>query len=134
MLAYEQNITVSSAERRLWDAYYRFKKMGLPKNLNERDFKRQMESLAHDRKVAGIAVLETVMMFKAVMLSAKSCPDENCQDLALTQAERDKLLQKLDAFAGDKMAWGVKAGQGTFEAAIASVREILEDSAYVSVP
>jgi CheY-like chemotaxis protein len=127
MLAYEQNITVSSAERRLWDAYYRFKKMGLPKNLNEADFKKQMESLAHDRKVAGMAVLQSVMMFKTVVLSAKLCPDENCQDLALTQAEREKLLQKLDAFAGDNMAWGVKAGQGTFEAAIASVREILED-------
>ena len=134
MLAYEQNITVSSAERRLWDAYYRFKKMGVPKNLNEIDFKRQMTSLAGDRKVAGMAVLEAVMMFKAVILSAKSCQDENCQELALTQAEREKLLLKLDAFAGDNMAWGVKAGQGTFEAAIASVREILEDPVYVSLP
>jgi len=134
MLAYEQNITVSSAERRLWDAYYRFKKIGLPKDLNEAAFKEQMANLANDRKIAGMAVLEAVMMFKKVILSAKACRDEDCQDLALTQAERDKLLQKLDAFAGDNMAWGVKAGQGTFEAAIASVREILEDPVYVSVP
>jgi hypothetical protein len=134
MLAYEKNITVSTAERRLWDAYYRFKKMGLPKNLNEIDFKNQMASLARDRKVANMAVLEAVMMFKKVILSAKTCQDENCQDLALTQAEREKLLQKLDAFAGDNMEWGMKTGQGTFEAAIASVREILEDSIYVSLP
>ena len=108
--------------------------MGLPKNLNEEDFKKQMSSLARDRKTSGMAVLASVMMFKKVILSAKSCQDENCQVLALTQAERDKLLQKLDSFAGENMAWGMKAGQGTFEAAIASVREILEDSAYVPVP
>ena len=93
-----------------------------------------MANLARDRKIAGMAVLEAVMMFKKVILSAKTCQDEDCQDLALTQAERDKLLQKLDAFSGDNMAWGIKPGQGTFEAAIASVREILEDPIYVSLP
>ena len=108
--------------------------MGVPRNLNEADFKKEMAILANDRKTSGMALLEAVMMFKKVLLSAKACQDENCQDLALTQAEREKLLQKLDSFAGDNMAWGMKPGQGTFEAAIASVREILEDSAYVSVP
>ncbi len=134
VLAYEQNITVSSAEKRLWEAYYRFKKMGVPKDLNENEFKKQMASLARDRKTAAMGVLESVMMFKKVILSAKGCDNENCQKLALTQSEREKLLKKLDAFAGDNMAWGMKAGQGTFEAAIASVREILEDSAYVPLP
>lgn len=132
MAAYERNIMVSSAERRLWEAYYRFRKMGIPKNLNEADFKAQMSSLARDRKTSGVALLEAVMMFKKVILSAASCRDENCQDLALTQSQREKLLQKLDGFAGDNMAWGIKAGQGTFEAAIASVREILEDPLFVS--
>lgn len=134
VIAYEQNIDVSSSERRLWDAYHRFKKMGLPGDLNENEFKRQMLALAQDRKTSGMAVLQAVMMFKTVLLSASACQDENCQGLALTSSERKKLLQRLDSFAGDNMAWGVKAGQGTFEAAIASVREVLEDSAYVSVP
>jgi hypothetical protein len=134
MVAYEQNIKVSYVERRLWDAYYRFKKIGRPRDLNENDFKTQMASLARDRKAAGMAVLESVMMFKKVLLSAKACQDETCRELALTQAERDKLLRKLDEFAGDNMAWGMKSGQGTFEAAIASLREVLEDSAYVSIP
>ena len=134
MLAYERNIMVSSAERRLWDAYHRFKKMGLPRNLNLDAFKEQMAGLARDRKVAGMAVLGSVMMFKKVILSARTCRDEDCQDLALTDAQRKKLLQKLDAFAGDNMAWGMKEGQGTFEAAVASVREALEDPVYVSLP
>ena len=134
IVAYEQNIAVSSAERRLWQAYYRFKKMGVPRDLNENELKKQMASLARDKKTAGMAVLEAVMMFKKVILSAKLCQDEDCKNLALTQGERDKLLKKLDGFAGDNMAWGVKAGQGTFDAAVASVREILEDSIYVSIP
>jgi CheY-like chemotaxis protein len=134
MIAYEQNIMVSSAERRLWEAYYRFKKMGLPRDLNEADFKSQMANLARDRKMSAMTVLQAVVKFKTVILSARSCQDENCTELALKQAEREKLLEKLDGFAGHNMAWGMKAGQGTFEAAIASVREILEDSVYVSLP
>jgi CheY-like chemotaxis protein len=134
MLAYEQNIMVSSSERRLWEAYYRFKKLGVPKKLNEDDFKKQMANLARDRKTSGMALLDAVMMFKKLLLSAKLCQDENCQKLALTQTEREKLIKKLDSFASDNMAWGIKAGQGTFQAAIASVREILEDSTYVPLP
>jgi hypothetical protein len=30
------------------------------------------------------------------------------------------------------MAWGMKTGQSTFEAAVASLREILEDPEFVS--
>ncbi len=131
-VAYEQNIFLSSRERRLWQAYLRFKQTGRPKEMDEAGFRSQLERLARDRKVSGLAVLEAVMMFKKVLLSARDCPDENCRELALTQAEREKLVRKLDGFAGDNTAWGVKAGQGTFEAAGASAREVLEDELFVS--
>lgn len=131
-VAYESNILLSSKERRLWQAYLGFKKTGRPKDLDEAGFKAQLERFAHDRKVAAMAVLDAVVMFKKVLLSAKDCADENCQALALTQVERDKLAQKMDVFAGDNMAWGIKAGQGTFEAAVASVREVLEDPLFLS--
>jgi hypothetical protein len=131
-VAYENHILVSSKERSMWQAYYKFKSTGIPKDLNEPEFKRQMENLARDRRSAALSVLEQVMMLKKVILSAARCADENCQELALTQRERDKLVTKLDSFAKDNRAWGMKAGQGTFEAAIASVREVLEDPLFVS--
>ncbi len=124
-VAYEQNIQLSSKERRLWQAYLQFKKTGRPKELDEAGFKDQLERLAQDRKGAGMAVLDAVVMFKKVLLSAKDCANEDCHVLALTQVEREKLAGKLDDFAPDNRAWGAKAGQGTFEAAIASVREVL---------
>ena len=132
MVAYEQHIAVSSSERRLWQAYHRFKARGVPADFSEMQFKEQLLRLAGDRKAAGLAVLETVMMFKKVILSAKECSDENCHRLVLTQAERDKLIKKLDEFAADNMAWGIKVGQATFEAAVASLRECLEDTAFSS--
>ncbi|MFH0753475.1 MAG: hypothetical protein V2A70_02775 [Candidatus Omnitrophota bacterium] len=131
-VAYENHILVSYKERQMWQAYYKFKSAGLPRDLNVDEFKRQMEGLARDRKGAALAVLEQVMMFKKVILSAERCLDENCEELALTQKERLRLVDMLDAFARENMAWGMKAGQGTFEAAIASVREVLEDPVYVS--
>ncbi len=131
-VAYENHILVSSKERRLWQAYYKFKSQGKPKDLNEPQFKRQMELLARDRKAVALSVLEQVVMLKKVILSAERCNDENCQELALTQKERDKLVEKLDSFARENTAWGMKAGQGTFEATIASVREVLEDPLFVS--
>ncbi len=132
MGAYQQHIIVSSSERRLWQAYQRFKAKGVPRDFNEAQLQVQLRRLAADRKAAGLAVLETVMMFKKVILSARECADEDCMDLALTQAERARLIKQIDAFAGDNMAWGVKVGQATFEAAVASLRECLEDTAFSS--
>jgi hypothetical protein len=95
-------------------------------------FRLQMENLARGRKSAGMVLLGAVQMLQKVILSADACPDEDCRQLVLTQGQRDKLVEKLNGFSGDNMAWGVKAGQGTFEAAVASLREVLEDSAYLS--
>jgi hypothetical protein len=134
MAAYEQHIIVSSRERRLWQMYQRFKEKGVPSDLNEDAFKQQMGVLAEDRKAAAMGMLRAVVMFRAVLLSAERCSDENCRDLALTESERGKLVKKLDAFAGDRTAWGMKPGQGTFEAAVAAVREVLEDPVFVSRP
>ncbi|MBF0331303.1 MAG: hypothetical protein HQL17_05140 [Candidatus Omnitrophica bacterium] len=131
-VAYEQHILVSSKERQMWQAYYKFKSVGLPRDLNEAEFKLQMENLARDRKSAALSVLQQVVMLKKVILSAARCRDEKCQELALTQKERIKLVAKLDLFAKENVAWGMKPGQGTFEAAVASLREVLEDPLFVS--
>ncbi len=132
MAAYEQHIIVSSRERRLWQMYQRFKERGVPRDMNENEFKQQMAVLAEDRKAAALGILHAVVMFRTVLLSAERCSDENCRELALTEGERGKLVKKLDVFAADRTAWGMKAGQGTFEAAVAAVREVLEDPVFVS--
>ena len=132
MVAYENHILLSSRERQLWTAYYQFKSKGVPRDLNEMEFKRQIANLARDRKNVSLSLLQQIMIFQKVLLSARLCESEDCKSLALTQAERDKLVAKLDVFASDNMAWGMKPGQGTFEAAVAALRELLEDPLYVS--
>ncbi|MEI8011659.1 MAG: hypothetical protein WCI27_04155 [Candidatus Omnitrophota bacterium] len=132
--AYEQHIIVSSKERRLWQSYQRFRETGLPKDFNMEEFARGMMSLSEERKAAAIAVLEAVVMFKTVLLSAERCADEKCRELALTEVEREKLLKKLDVFSDGNTDWGVRKGQRTFEAAVAAIREILEDTLYASRP
>ncbi len=132
--AYQQHIIVSSSERRLWQSYQRFLEKGVPRKFDRESFARQMATLSEGRKAAAIAVLAAVVMFKAVLLSAQRCADEACHELALTAAEREKLVRKLDGFAGNNTDWGIKEGQATFEAAVAAIREILEDTIFVSQP
>ena len=53
--------------------------------------------------------------------------------LAITAQQRQKLLDKLDSFGGDNLDWGLKPGQTTLEGSIAVIREILEDSIWISI-
>jgi len=53
--------------------------------------------------------------------------------LAITAQQRQKLLDKLDSFGADNLDWGLKKGQSTLEGSIAVIREVLEDSLWVSI-
>ena len=53
--------------------------------------------------------------------------------MAITAQERQKLLDKLDSFGKDSLDWGLKSGQSPLEGSIAVIREILEDSIWISI-
>jgi hypothetical protein len=131
---YDRLLAMSVRERDLWKIFERYKSTGKPSDFNEEEFSRQQIALAREKKeVAKELVRQAVLSTKA-MLSAERCESEGCQDLALTQDERDKLVKKLDSFVKTNMDWGMKPGQSTIEACVASIREVLEDSVYASQP
>ena len=53
--------------------------------------------------------------------------------LAITAQQRQKLLDKLDSFGSDDLDWGLKSGQSTLEGSVAVIREVLEDSIWISI-
>ncbi|NLE64987.1 MAG: hypothetical protein GX606_03615 [Elusimicrobia bacterium] len=131
--AYDRLLAKSMEERELWQLFYGYKAQGHPADLDEKTFLDGQIVLASERKAAARGVLEAAMLFRTLLLSARDCEDPTCRRLALTAAERKKLVERLDEFARDQTAWGARQGQSTLKAAIAALREVLEDPLYRSV-
>ena len=132
IVTYDKLISMSMSERELWQSFYDFKKKQASQRIDEKDFFNQQTSIALDKKEVAKGLLESSGFIHTVLLSAQKCESEKCSHLAITQKERDKLIEKLDAFAGNNMAWGMKSGQSTAEACEAAIREVLEDHIYLS--
>ncbi|MBF0486055.1 MAG: hypothetical protein HQL16_06045 [Candidatus Omnitrophica bacterium] len=132
IIVYEKLLQMSVRERTLWQSFYVYKASGKPEDFNEADFTSRHIALAMEKKeVAKELVTQTAFVAK-ILLSAQKCDNETCKNLALTKDERDRLVERLDAFANGYMEWGMKPGQSTLEASIAILREVLEDSIYLS--
>jgi hypothetical protein len=129
---YDQLLVLNDRERALWMGFQRFKALNEPSNYDEGDFIVQQMRLVLDHKEAAKGLLGASVLFQKVLLSAQRCETDSCKELALTQAERAKLIKKLDTFAGDNLEWGLKAGQTTIQGCVATLREILEDPLYFS--
>jgi len=84
------------------------------------------------RKEADKNIIQASVLMTKVLISDKN---ENGKGhlLAISAQQRQKLLDKLDSFGSDNLDWGLKSGQSTLEASIAVIREILEDSLWVSI-
>jgi hypothetical protein len=133
-VTYDKLLAMSVRERELWQVFGRFRTTGLPPDFNEEEFGGQQVILARDKKeIAKDLIRESILVGK-ILLSAARCDQEDCQELALTREERDKLVKKLDEFAGGNTDWGMKPGQSTVHACVAALREVLEDPLYRSEP
>ena len=129
---YDKLIAMSVSERDLWQSFYEFKKKQKTQHIDEKDFIHQQMEIALDKKEVAKGLLEASHLIHTVLLSAEKCESDGCPNLAITQQERDKLIEKLDVFARNNMAWGMKEGQSTVEACEAAIREVLEDPVYLS--
>lgn len=134
MAAYDRLLEISTRERELWLALARVKTSGGGQDLKEEDILHQQVGLAGQKKEVAKDLIKASLRLRVVLLSAAQCENEQCKKLALTREERNKLVDKLDVFARDVIDWGTKAGQTTLQACIASIREVLEDPLYASMP
>ena len=129
---YEKLLVMSVRERELWQVFDRYKTTGFPRDFDEEDFSRRQVLLAREKKEISKDFVHQALMVTKVLLSAERCETDACQELVLSQVERDKLVKRIDEFASDNMDWGMKPGQSTFQACVATLREVLEDPIYHS--
>lgn len=126
-----RDIALNNQEKRLWQDWLDKKFLRLAINQDERAFIKAQEALEHKRKESDKSIIEASILMTRVLLSQDN-PDEKGHRLAITSKERNQLVDHLDRFGRLVSDWGLKDGQTTLEASIAVIREVLEDSVWIS--
>ena len=127
-----REIAINSEEKELWEKWYDINSAGQATRPKEIDFVKTQHFLELRRKEADKNIIQASVLMTKVLVSDKN---ENGKGhrLAITAQQRQKLLDKLDSFGNDNLDWGLKSGQRTLEGSIAVIREILEDSIWISI-
>jgi hypothetical protein len=128
----EREIAVNDQEKVLWEKWYDLTSAGQASMDKQVEFDKSQHALALQRKEEAKEIVQASVLLTKVLMSEKNTNGRGHR-LAITSKQRQKLLDKLDTFGNDTMDWGLKPGQRTMEASIAAIREILEDSIWISI-
>jgi len=132
VMATMREIAVNDDEKTLWEEWYDLNKAGQATRPKEIDFVKAQHVLALRRKEADKDIVQASVLLTKVLVSDKNVNGRGHQ-LAVTSQQRQKLLDKLDSYGHETLDWGLKPGQRTLEASIAAIREVLEDSIWISI-
>jgi hypothetical protein len=132
VVASSREIAINDEERILWQKWFDLNAAGQATRPKEIDFVKTQHSLELRRKEADKDIIQASVLMTRVLISEKN-KDGKGRRLAITAQQRQKLLDKLDSFGNETLDWGLKPGQSTLAASIAVIREILEDSIWISI-
>jgi hypothetical protein len=132
VVATSREIAINDQEKTLWQKWYGLNVNGQTTRPKEVEFVKTQHSLELQRKEADKNIIQASVLMTKVLISDKNVNGKG-HLLAITAQQRQKLLDKLDSFGSDNLDWGLKYGQSTLEGSIAVIREILEDSLWISI-
>jgi len=132
VVATSSEIEVNHEEKSLWEKWYDLNRAGEATSFKSDEFVKSQYAMELWRKEFDKGIIQATILMTKVLIS-----DQNKNDkghlLAITAAQRQKLLTKLDSFGGDDLDWGLKPHQRTLESCISVIREVLEDSIWISL-
>ncbi|HLF18017.1 MAG TPA: hypothetical protein VI749_03870 [Candidatus Omnitrophota bacterium] len=85
------------------------------------------------RKESSLELLEASTLVNKILISHQLNARGRFSQLGVSKDERQRLLGRLQMFEGEAYRGEPRAGQTFLEASIATIRQILEDQAYVSL-
>jgi hypothetical protein len=132
VVATSREIAINDQEKILWEKWYNLNAAGETTRPKEIDLVNAEHALELRRKEADKDIIQASVFMTKVLISEKNKNGKG-HLLAITAQQRQKLLDKLDSFGGDTLDWGLKPGQSSLEGSIAVIREILEDSIWISI-
>ena len=127
-----REIAINDDEKTLWEKWFNLLAAGQATRPKEVDFVKAQYSMELKRKEFDTDIVQASAFMTKVLMSDKNKNGKG-HLLAITAQQRQKLLDKLDSFGGDSLDWGLKPGQRTLEGSIAVIREMLEDSIWISI-
>ncbi len=83
--------------------------------------------LNNRRKDSMQKLLEASMLVSKVLISSQTDQEGELVALGLSEAERKKLLVKVDSFYGPGFEGKLREGQSFLQASVSAIREVLED-------
>ena len=104
-----------------------------PPLYNLDNFYKDQSVLQSRRKESLKMLLEASFLVNRILISHKPDKFGEFVTLGITQAERTKLLNKLNELFGVKSDGGVKVGQTFLQASIEAIRVILEDKTWLTL-
>jgi len=132
VVATSKEIGINHEEKAMWQNWYDLYVAGQATNSKEVDFVKGQYALELRRKEAEKSIVEASGLMTKVLISDKN-KNSHGHLLAITAQQRQKLLDKLDSFGSDTLDWGLKLHQSTLAGSIAVIREVLEDSIWISI-
>ncbi|MDE1921702.1 MAG: hypothetical protein KGJ09_09945 [Candidatus Omnitrophica bacterium] len=132
VVSVSRQIAINRDEKTLWEKWYDLNAAGQATRPKEIQFVKDQYALELRRKAADDNIVQASVLMTKVLQSAKNKGGRG-HLLAITAAQRQELLDKLDSFGSSELDWGLRPGQTTLQASIAVIREILEDSIWTSI-
>jgi len=127
-----REIAINDDEKTLWEKWFDLNAAGQASRPKEIDFVKTQYAMELRRKEFDKEIVQASVLMTKVLISDKNKNGKG-HLLAVNSQQRQKLLDKLDSFGGDNLDWGLKSGQRTLESSISVIREVLEDSIWISI-
>lgn len=120
-------IELNNKERELWESILTRKSNAPLERVESQYILDEQTRIANDRKERLRGLLESSFLVTKVLVSHQ--PDDNGEltHLGITRKERRRLLSRLQEFKGEEFEGGARPGQTYVEAAVATLRDFLED-------
>lgn len=131
VVACDKDIALNNKAKNLWQDWLSFKAQAKPKPSEEKAFVNSQREIELQRKESDKDIIKASILLTTVLLSQDNA-NEKGKLLAITQKQRDTLLDNLDVYGKDVLDWGLKTGQSTLEASIAVIRGVLEDPVFIA--
>jgi len=122
-----EQIAINNQERELLTELYGIQTAEEPKEFDKQNFIDVQRKLAQQRKKSHDKLLEASIFVTKVLVSTELDKFGEFTKLGITEAQRSKLLSRLNKFEGENFHGELREGQTYLQASIATIRKILED-------
>lgn len=127
----DKDIALNNQSKKLWEDWLVKKASGKATVEEEKAFVTAQQGLDAKRTKSDEFIIRASILLTKVLLSQDNL-NEKGHLLAITEKQRNRLLDDLDVYGNNVLDWGLQPGQSTLDACIAVIRETLEDPIFIA--